>query len=97
MASTTPRGIQEISWTLKDGSVKSAYRVRITRKSFKGQRSRVFDNLNEAKEYLALSKTVQGKKLIYSVEQTEEEKYRADKENRNDFSFEHFVRLYIRD
>lgn len=97
MTTATPRGIQEISWTLKDGTVKSAYRVRITRKNFKGQRSRVFDNLNEAKEYLALSKTVQGKKLIYSIEQTEEEKYRADKENRNDFSFEHFVKLYIRD
>ena len=68
MASTTPRGIQEIQWNRKDGSVGTAFRVRITRKNFKGQRSRVFDNLNEAKEYLALSKTVQGKKLIYSVE-----------------------------
>ncbi|MBB5017916.1 hypothetical protein HNQ59_001186 [Chitinivorax tropicus] len=39
MTTATPRGIQEISWTLKDGTVKSAYRVRITRKNFKGQRS----------------------------------------------------------
>lgn len=46
---------------------------------------------------MALSKTVQGKQLIYSIEQPEEEKYRADKENRNDFSFEHFLKLYIRD
>ena len=94
MASTTPRGIQEIQWNRKDGSVGTAFRVRITRKNFKGQRSRVFDNLNEAKEYLALSKTVQGKKLIYSVEKTEEEKYREDKENRNNFSFRVFADEY---
>jgi len=97
MTSTTPRGIQEISCTLKDDTVKSAHRVRITRQNFKGQRSRVFYNLNEAKEYLSLSKSVQGKKLIYSIEHTEEEKYCADKENRNDFSFENFLKLYIRD
>lgn len=45
---------------------------------------------------MALSKTVQGKKLIYSIEKTEEEKYHEDKENRNNFSFEYFVKLYIR-
>lgn len=52
--------------------LKSAYRFRTTRKNFKGQWSRIFDNLNEAKEYLTLSKTVQGKKQIYSIEQIEE-------------------------
>ena len=97
MASSPVRGIQEIQWTRKDGTVGTAYRVRITRKDFKGQRSKVFDNFNEAKEYLALSKTVRGKRLIYSVEQTEEEKYKLDNENRNNFTFEHFTRLYIRD
>ena len=97
MASSPVRGIQEIQWTRKDGTVGTAYRVRITRKDFKGQRSKVFDNFNEAKEYLTLSKTVRGKRLIYSVEQTEEEKYKLDNENRNNFTFEHFTRLYIRD
>lgn len=91
-----PRGIQVVHWNTKDGQ-KTAYRVRITRKDFKGIRSKAFDNLDEAKEYLALSKTVQGKKLIYSVEQSEEEKYRLDQEHRNDYSFEHFVKMYIRD
>ena len=76
MASSPVRGIQEIQWTRKDGTVGTAYRVRITRKDFKGQRSKVFDNFNEAKEYLTLSKTVRGKRLIYSVEQTEEEKFK---------------------
>ena len=32
MASTTPRGIQEIQWNRKDGSVGTAFRVRITRR-----------------------------------------------------------------
>lgn len=97
MASSPVRGIQEIQWNRKDGTVGTAYRVRITRKDFKGQRSKVFDNFNEAKEYLTLSKTVRGKRLIYSVKQSEEEKYKLDNENRNNFTFEHFTRLYIRD
>lgn len=60
MASTPlPKGITLITWNTKEGE-KSAYRVRITRKDFKGQRSKVFDDLKEAKEYLALSKTVRG-------------------------------------
>lgn len=97
MASTPlPKGITLITWNTKEGE-KSAYRVRITRKDFKGQRSKVFDDLKEAKEYLALSKTVRGKKLIYSVEETEEEKYRLDKENSNNYSFEYFAKMYIRD
>lgn len=94
--SNIPRGIQVVHWNTKEGQ-KTAYRVRITRKDFKGIRSKAFDNLDEAKEYLALSKTIQGKKLIYSVEQSEEERYRLDQEYRNDYSFEHFVKMYIRD
>lgn len=94
--SNIPRGIQVVHWNTKEGQ-KTAYRVRITRKDFKGIRSKAFDSLDEAKEYLALSKTIQGKKLIYSVEQSEEERYRLDQEYRNDYSFEHFVKMYIRD
>lgn len=97
MANSPVRGVQEIQWTRKDQTVGTAYRVRITRKDFKGQRSKVFDDFNEAKEYLTLSKTVRGKRLIYSVEQTEDEKYKLDNENKNNFTFEHFTRLYIRD
>ena len=89
-----PRGIQVVHWNTKEGQ-KTAYRVRITRKDFKGIRSKAFDSLDEAKEYLALSKTIQGKKLIYSVEQSEEERYRIDQEYRNDYSFEHFVKMYL--
>ena len=96
MAKTGVAGIQKIEWTTKQG-IKTAYRVRINRANFKGHKSKVFDDFNEAKEYLALSKTVQGKSLIYSVEKSEEEKYRDDNENKKDFSFEHFVKMYLRD
>ena len=96
MAKTGVAGIQKIEWTTKQG-IKTAYRVRINRANFKGHKSKVFDDFNEAKEYLALSKTVRGKSLIYSVEKSEEEKYRDDNENKKDFSFEHFVKMYLRD
>jgi hypothetical protein len=33
VASSPVRGIQEIQWTRKDGTVGTAYRVRITRRS----------------------------------------------------------------
>ena len=57
--STLPRGVQQV--TYKDSLY---FRVRISRKNFKADK--YFKNLEEAKEFLALSKAKKGKELIYS-------------------------------
>lgn len=93
MKNSTPRGIQTVVWNTNEGE-KTAYRVRITRKNFKGIRSKTFDSLDEAKEYLALSKTVRGKKLIYSIENSEKEIIGTGIDN---FTFENIAKIYIRD
>lgn len=84
--SNLPRGVQEV--TYKDSKY---YRVRITRKDFKADK--YFKSLDEAKEFLALSKAKKGKELIYSI--TEEQ--RKSKPSYGDFNFGYFVDLYIQD
>ena len=69
----TPRGIQRVEWTNTEG-VNIKYRVRIVRKSLKVDR--LFDDFEEAVEFLNTSKTRHGKNLINIElkEKTEEEK-----------------------
>ncbi len=84
--STLPRGVQQV--TYKDSRY---FRVRISRKNFKADK--YFKSLEEAKEFLALSKAKKGKELIYSI--TEEE--RKSKPSYGDFSLGYFVDKYIED
>ena len=71
---TLPRGIRLVQWKNKDGSKSLRYRIRQERKDNNGilqVTDKSFDTLQEAEEYLKLSKTVRGRELIYS--KTEEE------------------------
>ena len=75
MASVTiPRGIQIVEWKNKtrEKSKQLRYRVRIKRKDFKTDR--LFDTLEEAKEFLALSKSKNGQNRLHEVE-TQKELY----------------------
>lgn len=94
-----PRGIQIITWTNADKSTTTKYRVRISRKDFKGKRNNYFDNLLEAKSFLQLSKNVKGKELIYSI--TEEErlnqKLELQRENKQTYTFGYFADMYLND
>ena len=84
--STLPRGVQQV--TYKDSRY---FRVRISRKNFKADK--YFKSLEEAKEFLALSKAKKGKELIYSI--TEEE--RKSKPSYGNFTYGYFVDRYIED
>ncbi len=94
-----PRGIQIITWTNVDKSTTTKYRVRISRKDFKGKRNNYFDDLQEAKSFLQLSKNVKGKELIYSI--TEEErlnqKLELQRENKQTYTFGYFADMYLND
>jgi integrase len=66
MAATLPRGIQAITWKNKtDKNKQIRFRVRISRKTLK--EDRLFDSIEEAKEFLALSKSTIGKEQIFNL------------------------------
>lgn len=92
-----PRGIQKITWTKADKSITTKYRVRITRKDFKGKANNYFDNLQEAKSFLQLSKLEKGKELIYSI--TEEERLNQllefQRDNNESYKFGYFANMYL--
>ena len=92
-----PRGIQKITWTNADKSTTTKYRVRISRKDFKGKANNYFDNLQEAKSFLQLSKNVKGKELIYSI--TEEERLNQllefQRDNNENYTFGYFANMYL--
>jgi len=96
-----PRGIQRIERTTAEGTLSIRYRVRITRKDFVGKRDNYFDDLEEAIEFLNLSKTTKGKELIYKI--TEEERVRnlAKTINggwtQNNFTFGYYLDLYLQE
>lgn len=85
--STLPRGIQLVPYKNT-----SYYRVRITRKAFKADK--YFKNLEEAKEFLGLSKITKGKELIYSI--TEEERKNKVSDS-NELTFGYYIDRYIED
>lgn len=92
-----PRGIQIITWTNADKSTTTKYRVRISRKDFKGKSNNYFDNLLEAKSFLQLSKLEKGKELIYSI--TEEERLNQllefQRDNNENYTFGYFANMYL--
>jgi integrase len=92
---TLPRGILEVRRKTKTG-VTVKYRVRVTRKDCKEDRR--FDDLEEAKEFLALTKSKKGKEIIYKITEEERQanlKRRLEENGYENFSFGHFVDLYI--
>lgn len=103
---TLPRGIQLQEWVKKDGSKGQAFRVRIIKKDFKANQA--FDTLEEAQEFLALSKSKKrGREIIYNITQAEKQKkdqarldklYAAQKPRylEHDYSFGYFVQEYIK-
>lgn len=86
---TAPRGIQAVPY--KDSTY---YRVRITRKDFKTDK--YFHDLNEAKEFLALSKAKKGKELIYNIteEQRKKTAYQGE-ENSLGFFIDWYLDTYV--
>ncbi len=56
---SVPRGVQVVKWHNDDGSKSVRYRVRIQRKAFKADR--LFDTLDEAKGFLADSRSPAGR------------------------------------
>ena len=79
--SNLPRGIQLLQWVNQsDNSIQNRYRVRIIRKDLKADR--VFDDLEEAKEFLNLSKVTKGKEIIFNISE-EERKKKEDEKLRN--------------
>ena len=75
MATSIPRGIQAVVWKNKDKSTSVRYRVRIKRKDYK--EDRLFDTLEEAKEFLQLSKSKIGREQIFlkTEKETQEQKF----------------------
>jgi len=69
-----PRGIRRIEWRNKTGekAKQTRYRVQIRRKG-EDRIDRFFDDLKEAKEFLALSKSVNGRQKLHEIE-TENER-----------------------
>lgn len=92
---TLPRGILKAQHTNKDGSTTTMYRVRIVRKDFKTDKR--FNDLEEAKEFLALSKAKKGKEIIYKITEEERLKNKPINQNFNDYTLGHFIELFIND
>lgn len=94
MATNLPRGIQLVPY-----KEKHYFRVRISRKATKEKKafkvSKYFHDLNEAKEFLALSKAVKGKELIYSIEEKNKENNKT--EQKEDFTLGYYIDRYIED
>ncbi|VWC65584.1 phage integrase family protein [Burkholderia lata] len=96
MASPKVRGIQTVEYTNADGQAVEKYRVRVVRKDFKADR--YFDDFDEAKEFLALSKVKKGKEIIFKITEEERVKKLAEQTHESrttDYSFGHFCQLYI--
>ena len=89
----TPRGIRVVTRTNADGSQSTRYRVRIERKDFKADK--YFDDIEEAKEFLRLSKVKKGKEILYNIE--EEQRKRKNYLAKEHITFGDFVDLYIQD
>lgn len=80
MAVKPARGIQLVQWVNKHaGTIQNRYRVRINRKDL--QVDRLFDDLKEAEEFLALSSVKKGKEIIFSITE-EERKKKVEEEAR---------------
>ncbi len=90
---TIPRGIQVVEHTNADNSITKKYRVRIVRKGFKADRR--FDDLQEASEFLNLSKLKKGKEIIFNITEEERLKKHQQEEDPYNYTFGYFVNRYI--
>lgn len=88
MAAALPRGIQLTTWKTAEGK-QVRYRVRIVRKTY--QADRLFESLEEAKEFLALSKSKLGTHKLNLM--TEDQKLIADLMKRPSLSF--YIKEYL--
>jgi integrase len=91
---TLPRGILAVQHSNKDGTVTKKYRVRIVRKDFKCDQR--FDDLQEAKEFLALSKAKRGKEIIYNITEKELQNRQIDNDPDN-YTFGYYIDRYLDD
>ena len=66
---TLPRGIRAVTWKNKDKKTQTRYRVRVNTKEFKADK--LFDDLQEAIEFLNLSKSKRGKEVIFNITEKE--------------------------
>jgi len=88
-----PRGIQELKRTNKDGSVVVRYRVQINKKDFKADR--LFDDKQEAIEYLLVSKSYTGKAKIKLLEQQKKEEMKIYENYVNNPPFSVYIENYL--
>lgn len=87
-----PRGIQEVKWSNKTSrGTQIRYRVRIKRKTIKADR--LFESLDEAVEFLQLSKSKNGRETIYA----ETERERKIREHFEDFLKSPPLSQYLQD
>lgn len=93
MATTLPRGIQLVTWKNADKSKQVRYRVRIQRKDLK--EDRLFDSLDEAKEFLALSKSVHGKEKIFTLTEQQKAEQEIIANYLNSPPIEHYFDLFL--
>lgn len=96
---TKIRGIQVVKYTNADGKQVEKYRVRIVRKDLKTDR--YFDDIDEASEFLKLSKIKKGKEIIFNITEEERVKNLAEKNKQetqhNDYTFGFFCQKFIED
>lgn len=90
-----PRGIQRLTRTLKDGSVKTQYRVQINRKRDGLHVDQLLDDPQEALELLraSLSKTGRGKILL--IQELQKEMIANAVDQFLNWNFEKFTERYI--
>jgi integrase len=95
MATKIPRGIQVVKYKNKDKSIQIKYRVRISRQDFKADK--LFDDLSEATEFLALSKSTKGKEKIFSITDKEAQEIAIIQDIIRNPPISHYIKKYIED
>lgn len=90
-----PRGIQVVRWKNADKTKSIRYRVRISRKDFK--EDKLFIDIEEAKEYLNLSKTKRGKEQIYKISEEQQRQANEISEFLTQPPFSYYVNKYIKE
>lgn len=90
-----PRGIQRLERRLKDGSLKTLYRVQINRKRDGLHVDQVFEDPNEALELLNASLSKTGKHKILLLQEIENEIISKAVDNFLNWNFEKFSEAYV--
>ncbi len=92
---TKTPGIQLVSWTNADGSTSTRYRVRIQKNEHKA--NRIFETLEEAKQFILVFKSDFGRKEIDKITQKEQERYELIKDLIQSQNLQMLVSRYIED